>query len=269
METKKCCPGLTEMNNQEDMVKIFIKNSRGFIIAANHWFAGSESIIIMASGFTGDKSMNGRFEKLANKYSLAGISVITFDYCGCGESDDEILTPENAVLDLHSVVNYAKNRGYKNIGLFGQSYGALVCLKAYNKDIKTMVLTGALTGSIKYDWNNFYSQDQLDELSKTGHMRIYKDPAGPREMVIIDKKMLLDFEQVNQEQLLRNVECPVLIIHGDHDEEERTLLDITRRGMKYLSRDSKLEIIEGADHRFSDHLYLITDLSLKWFMGYL
>src|ERR1035437_7609278 len=173
------------MINQENMVKIFIKNSRGSILAANHWFAGSESIIIMAAGFTGDKSMNGRFEKLAAKFSQGGISVITFDYCGCGESDDEILTPENAVQDLHSVISYAKNRGYKNIGLYGQSYGALVCLRAYNGDIRTMVLTGPLTGNVKYNWENFYSRDQLDELEKTGHMRIYKDADSPRD---IDRK---------------------------------------------------------------------------------
>jgi pimeloyl-ACP methyl ester carboxylesterase len=257
------------MINQEDMVKIFIKNSRGFILAANHWFAGSESIIIMAAGLTGDKSMNGRFEKLAAKFSQGGISVITFDYCGCGESDDEILTPENAVIDLQSVINYAKNRGYKNIGLYGQSYGSLVCLRVYNSDIKTIVLTGALTGSIKYIWENYYSKEQLDELSKTGHMRIYKDAGSPREMVIVDKIMFDDFEQINQEQLLTKIKCPVLIIHGDHDDEERTLLDISRRGMKYLPHDSKIELIEGADHRFNEHLNIISDLSLKWFLGYL
>ncbi len=257
------------MNDQEDMVKIFIKNSRGFIIAANHWFAGSESIIIMASGFTGDKSMNGRYEKLANKFSQGGISVISFDYSGCGESDDEILTPEMAVQDLHLVINYAKNRGYKNIALYGQSYGGLVCLRGYTPDIRTMVLTGALTGSIKYNWEDFYSKDQLDELSKTGHMRIYKDTPSPRDMVIIDKKMLEDFENINQEQLLRKVECPVLIIHGDHDEEERKLLEISRIGLKYLSHDSKIELIEGADHRFIDYLNIISDLSLKWYLSYL
>jgi pimeloyl-ACP methyl ester carboxylesterase len=251
------------------MVKIFIKNSRGFIIAANHWFAGSESIIIMASGFTGDKSMNGRFEKLANSFSQRGISVITFDYGGCGESDDEILTPENAVHDLHSVMNYASNRGYKNIGLYGQSYGALVCLRGYRSDIRTIVLTGALTGSIKYNWEKFYSNEQLDELSKTGHMRIYKDSDSPRDMVIIDKKMLLDFEQIDQEQLLRRIECPILIIHGDHNDEERTLLETSRKGMRFLPRDSKIEIIEGADHRFNEHLSIISDLSLRWFAGYL
>ena len=196
------------------MVKIFIKNNRGFILAANHWFAGSESIIIMSAGFTGDKSMDGRFDKIAEKFCEAGYGVIAYDYCGCGESDDEILIPENAVRDLQSVVEYAKNRGYSNIGLFGQSYGALVSLRAYNQDISSIVLVGALTGIMKYDWNDYYSEKEMEELKRTGYMMIKKNSKA-RDIVIINRELLEDFNQIDQESLFRKVKCPVLIIHGD------------------------------------------------------
>jgi len=246
------------------MVKIFIKNNRGFIIAANHWFAGSESIIIMSAGFTGEKSMNGRFDKIAERFCEAGYGVIAYDYCGCGESDDEILTPENAVQDLLSVIAYAKHRGYSKIGLFGQSYGTLVSLRAYNKDINTMVLVGAVTGSIKYDWDKHYSEKELDELKRTGYMIIKKD-SSVRDVVIINREMLEDFDLIDQEKLLSKVMCPILIIHGDKGEEERMLSDISQGGVIYLSKGSKLEIIEGANHKFNDHLNIITDLAIKWY----
>ena len=246
------------------MVKIFIKNNRGFIIAANHWFAGSESIIIMSAGFTGDKSMNGRFEKMAEKFYEAGYGVIAYDYCGCGESDDEILTPENAVQDLLSVITYAKHRGYSNIGLFGQSYGGLVSLRAYSQDISTMVLIGAVTGSIKYDWKKHYSEKELEELNRTGYMMIKKD-SGERDVVIINREMLEDFDHINQENLLSKVLCPVLIIHGDTGEEEQMLSEISRSGLIYIPKGSKLEIIEGATHKFSNHLNEIANLSINWF----
>ena len=246
------------------MVKIFIKNNRGFIIAANHWFAGSESIIIMSAGFTGEKSMNGRFDKIAERFCEAGYGVIAYDYCGCGESGDEILTPENAVQDLLSVIAYAKHRGYSKIGLFGQSYGTLVSLRAYNKDINTMVLVGAVTGSIKYDWDKHYSEKELDELKRTGYMIIKKD-SGVRDVVIINREMLEDFDLIDQEKLLSKVMCPILIIHGDKGEEERMLSDISQGGVIYLSKGSKLEIIEGANHKFNDHLNIITDLAIKWY----
>jgi pimeloyl-ACP methyl ester carboxylesterase len=246
------------------MVKIFIKNNRGFILAANHWFAGSESIIIMSAGFTGDKSMNGRFEKIAEKFCEAGYGVIAYDYCGCGESDDEILTPENAVQDLLSVITYARHRGYSKIGLFGQSYGSLVSLRAYSQDISAMVLLGAITGIIKYDWNKHYSEKEMDELKRTGYMMIKKD-SGVRDVVIINREMLEDFDQIDQEVLLSKVICPVLIIHGDTGKEEQMLSEISRDGVRFLPKGSKLEIIEGATHRFNDHLNEIAHLATKWY----
>lgn len=246
------------------MVKIFIKNNRGFILAANHWFAGSESIIIMSAGFTGDKSMNGRFEKIAEKFCDAGYGVIAYDYCGCGESDDEILTPENAVHDLLSVIEYAKHRGYSNIGLFGQSYGGLVSLRAYSQDISAIVLVGAVTGVIKYDWNDHYSEKELDELKRTGYMMIKKD-SGVRDVVIINREMLEDFDLIDQKELLSRVKCPVLIIHGDTGEEERMLSQISQGGMGFLSTGSRLEVLEGTNHRFNDHINEIAKLATNWY----
>jgi pimeloyl-ACP methyl ester carboxylesterase len=248
------------------MVKIFIRNNRGFIIAANHWFSGTESIIIMSAGFTGDKSMNGRFDKIAQRFYDAGYGVIAYDYCGCGESDDEILTPDNAVQDLLSVIKYAKHRGYTNIGLFGQSYGALVSLRACCKDISSMVLVGAITGSINYYWDNHYSEQQMDELKRTGYMMIKKE-SELRDVVIINREMLEDFDHINQEELLKKADCPILLIHGDQGEEEIKLSGISREGLRLLPKGSKLEIIEGADHKFSEYLDDVTDMSLKFFAG--
>jgi pimeloyl-ACP methyl ester carboxylesterase len=248
----------------DTMVKIFIKNNRGFILAANHWFSGSESLIIMSSGFTGDKSMNGRFDKIAEKFYEAGFGVIAYDYCGCGESDDEILTPENAVQDLLSVIRYAKHRGYSRIGLFGQSYGSLVSLRAASKDIKSMVLVGAITGSVNYYWDNHYSEEEMEELKRTGYMMIKKD-SETRDVVIINREMLEDFDHIDQDELLKKTECPVLLIHGDRGKEESTLLEISRDGMVDLPMGSRLEIIEGADHKFADHLNIVSDIAIKWF----
>jgi pimeloyl-ACP methyl ester carboxylesterase len=246
------------------MVKIFIKNSRGFILAANHWFAGSESIIIMSAGFTGDKSMDGRFDKMAGKFCAAGYGVIAYDYCGCGESDDEILTPENAVQDLHSVIAYAKNRGYANIGLFGQSYGSLVSLRAYNKDVSSMVLAGAITGMVRYDWDKYYSEKEREEMKRTGYMMI-KKKSSTRDIVIINRELLDDFDRIDQESLLGKVKCPVLIIHGNKGEEEIMLSKISQEGILFLPMGSKVEIIEGADHKFSNHLDEIVNLAIKWY----
>ncbi len=62
-----------------------------------------------------------------------------------------------------------------------------------------------------------------------------------------------DFEQIDQQELLQSVKCPVLIIHGDGDDEERMLMQRSREGMKYLSTESRLDVIPGARHGFHEY----------------
>ena len=81
--------------------------------------------------------------------------------------------------------------------------------------------------------------------------------------------MLKDFEQIDQPRLLSRVKCPVLIIHGDADDEERMLLQRSRAGMRYLPADSRLEVIAGATHGFYDHLDELTERIQDWFSRYL
>ena len=43
------------------------------------------------------------------------------------------------------------------------------------------------------------------------------------------------------------------------------LSEISRKGMIYLSKESKVEIIEGASHRFDDKTDKIAELAIKWY----
>jgi len=65
------------------------------------------------------------------------------------------------------------------------------------------------------------------------------------------------------------VKCPILIIHGDGDEEERMLLQHSKAGMTFLPDDSRLEVIAGASHGFYDHLDELTEKIQSWFFEYL
>jgi pimeloyl-ACP methyl ester carboxylesterase len=218
----------------------------------------------MCHGFTSDKSSGGRFDRFANSFHQLGYSVLAFDFSGCGESDDDRLTIAKWVDDLHSAISFLKSKGYTNIALYGNSLGSRVCLQCYTAEISTMVLTGASTGPIKYNWDEYFTKEQMQELKEKGYITEHRR----QRTVIIDKQMLLDFELVNQEELLKNVHCPVLIIHGNADEEERRLCEITKQGMQWLSKDSKLEIIDGASHGFMDHLDIVEKLVTDWFLKY-
>ncbi|WP_167568853.1 alpha/beta hydrolase [Brevibacillus migulae] len=252
------------------MERIVIVNSRKKKLVGHLYPSSSGSIIIMAHGFTSDKSLNGRFDRLASAFVRSGFHVLTFDFSGCGESDDERISVEREVDDLQAVIDYAKARGFEKIALYGHSLGSLICLKCYRPDIVTMVLSGALTDAMHYNWEEYFRPEQLQELHERGYLTVEKE-TGPRKQIRIDQQMLLDFEQIHQQELLKPVRCPVLIIHGNHpgDEEELLLLERSQRAMALLSPESKLEVIEGATHRFLEHMDVLTKLADDWFCTYL
>jgi pimeloyl-ACP methyl ester carboxylesterase len=228
----------------------------------------STSIIIMAHGFTLDKSARGRADILADAFTRSGFHVLTFDFSGCGESDDDSLTVAKEVDDLQSAIQFVKARGFKKITLYGHSLGSLICLKCAGPEIETMVLSGALTDAMNYDWDEYFSREQMMELEEKGYLTLLRE-GEIRKTVIVDKQMLMDFAEINQSELLTHVSCPVLLIHGNHDEEERLLLERSKRALQYLSNDSELKIIDGATHGFMEHLNALTEMANRWYLKHL
>lgn len=79
--------------------------------------------------------------------------------------------------------------------------------------------------------------------------------------------MLIEREAIDQKELLRNINCPILIIHGTRDES--IPLEDSKEAIKLLSKDSQLETVEGADHDFKEHVDALVNLSKNWFLGHL
>ena len=79
--------------------------------------------------------------------------------------------------------------------------------------------------------------------------------------------MLIDRENVDQKELLRDVNCPTLLIHGTKD-TSIPLLD-SKKAISLLSENSRLKIVEGADHDFTEHLDIIVKITDEWFLKYL
>ena len=127
------------------MRRVTFRNSRGLRLVGHLHETDGPTAVVMAHGFTGDKSMQGRFDRVAAAVHGEGHAVLAFDYAGCGESDDDRITVGKHVDDLRSAVAFVRGEGYERVGLYGQSLGARVCLQAYEPGIRTMVLVGAGT----------------------------------------------------------------------------------------------------------------------------
>ncbi|MTI66976.1 MAG: alpha/beta hydrolase [Firmicutes bacterium] len=250
------------------MERLVFKNSRNLSLVGNLYTSDSNSIIIMAHGFTNNKSSQGRFNKIAEALNKLNFNVFAFDFSGCGESDPDILSAANEVDDLNSSIEFMKSKGYKKVALFGNSLGSLICLRCFKPEVETMVLMGALTHSMKYDWNEEFTQEQMAELEREGFITLNSIELGIRR---VGHQMLQDFEEIDQEELLKGVTCPVLIIHGNNEEdrEEIKLLENTKKGMHLLSEASELVVIDGAKHGCREHLDRVIELTTEWYLKHL
>lgn len=248
------------------MEKIVFKNFRGLSLVGNLQTSESKSIVILSHALANDKSERGKLDAVANKLNKSGFSTLAFDFSGCGESDDDTLTIKKEVDDLKSAINFVKTQGFENIALFGHSTGALVSLYAYNPKIKTIVLWSPVTNKVRYLWKDKLSKDQLEELSEKGFFT-RKRKNAIRETYHIDKQMLIDRESVNQKELLKGISCPVLIIQGTKDTS--VPVEDSENAIKLLSKESKLEIVENADHDFTEHVNEMVELTNNWFFKHL
>lgn len=70
---------------------------------------------------------------------------------------------------------------------------------------------------------------------------------------------------------MKGVGCPVLIIHGnsEEDQEELQLLERSRRGMALLPEGSNLVIVEGAKHGIKEKYDEVVRYADQWLKPYL
>lgn len=252
-----------------DVKRITFQNSRDKTLVGNLFQVPGDAIVVMAPGFCSDKSSQGRFEVYARGLNEKGISALAIDFAGCGESDDDLLTVDKEVEDLTSAIRFVQSQGYQRIGLYGNSLGGLICLRSYSPDIKAIAMTGGGSGPMKFDWSQHFSQTQIQELQEKGYITERNARNMHRNQVMIDQQMLKDFELVDQKQLLSNIKCPVLLIHGDGDEEECSLYQLSQTGMPYLPSTSELKLIPGAAHGFWGYIDAVAEFLTEWFVQHL
>jgi len=200
--------------------RVVFENSKGNKLSAilsNPTEETNCPMVILCHGLNSNKDSvtNVRLNEVLLKH---GIASFRFDFFAHGESEGKIeeRSAEEFTDDVLKAIDYLKGRGYNNFGIHGTSFGGVAAVMAASRssDLKVMVLK--CTG-----------------IGTSGTMPNYKK----------------DFENKTWIKAGEKITIPTLVIHGDEDK------DVELQSGKELAesiKTSRLEILEGADHKFSN-----------------
>jgi len=243
--------------------KINFKNSRGLNLVGvltKPDIDDKKNIIIISHGSASNKD-RPRLVKVSEKLCEAGFASLRYDTGGSGGSEDAPVTVANYTDDIKSAMKYIIDLGYSNLSLLGESLGGLSSILAYNKEIKSLVLWAPVTAS---KVPSILKDKQVEkDLENKGYFLYRKDEKDFK----FPKQYLEERTSINQEKILSKIKCPVLIIQGTND--NTIPLEDSKKALKYLSKESRLELIEGGIHSLNNKIDEIIPLTLNWFNKYL
>ena len=241
------------------MEKVKFENSRGKKLVGNYWEADSNAGILMSHGFTGDKHEWGYFDKVAEALNEAGYNVLAFDFSGGGESNKSPITAEKEIEDLDAAIDYIQTKGVEKVGLYGHSLGGYISLENYRPEVKAIVLTSPVTDSIDLSKNNLLWTVFAQLMGRVPSISYLKHK---RQLMWIDSKIVDEMKAVDQDEVLSDIECPVLIIHGSDDEV--VSLEDSKNAVEKLET-AKLEVINGLTHDYDNYLDKVSNAAVNWF----
>lgn len=229
---------------------INFKDSEGNNVVAIYLISNENldaPIVLIGHGFTSSK--NGSAKSIADLLSNIGINSLRIDFYGHGESDGkfEDVTVSRGVDDVLSAINFLDQRGHTDIHYLGTSYGGACGILAAAKTAKLKSLI--LRSPVADFWTRELmrmSKEKLLEWETEG-FRMYV--MGNGKDLRLNYSFLKDMEQTNGFAAAKNIEIPTLIVHGDQDESVPILLS---EMLVKVIPNSKLVVIKGADHRYSD-----------------
>ncbi len=208
---------------------------------------GNGAAAIICHGFRSSKdgASSPRLQRILNK---GGVSTLRFDFFGHGESGGrfEDITISEAVKNTLSAIRFLNGKGYGRIGLVGSSFGGIssIMTASKSKDLRVLVLRAPVSN---------YEEKELAKRGKDG-LKKWKE-TGYVEYAEEGRKWKLkysffeDFKNNNGYEAGKNIKIPTLIIHGDKDEVVSVEQSVK---LSKMITNSRLEIIKGADHNFSN-----------------
>jgi alpha-beta hydrolase superfamily lysophospholipase len=203
------------------------------------------AIVVMSHGFTSSKDSKIYCE-LQDMLNARGIGTLRYDYFGHGDRGEkfEDITLSAACGSLYSAMDFARQKGNRDIALLGASFGGLLSIiGAAVKPVKALVLKSPVTDPVSF-WRGRLGDDGIQRWKEDGIL--HYDGCG--EKYDLKSGFWENLNHYDMPLLIQRVSCHTLIVHGSADtvvplEQSRKMAEMT---------GAELKVIEGADHAYSN-----------------
>ena len=178
-----------------------------------------------------------------------GIATFRFDFFGQGESPgpfDEITTTL-AVEQAQAAFDLVRQKGYRQIGLMGSSFGGLVAIltAAQRPDLACLALKCPVV--------DFAEELRLEfgdeELARWKATDTIPNIMGGSDRIALRYAFYEDCLRQIAYDPARSITAPTVIVQGDRD--EHVPLHQSRQLYEALRVEKHLEMVPGADHQFT------------------
>lgn len=221
-------------------------------------------LVIVCHGFTGSKEGGGRALEMAGQLGGAGYAALLFDFAGCGQSEgswDE-LTLSGQVDDLSAVAGWCRENGFSPLIVNGRSFGGAtaLCCAAQNQAIDGVCTWAALA----YPYGFFSALLAGSRLLEADGPDDETAPlASEGKTVYIKRRFINDLRLYDPAGCAARITPrPLLVMHGTADE----LIPVEEAEIIYQAagEPKELQLIAGADHRFSGHAGRLRASFYRW-----
>jgi len=226
------------------MEKVYFSNSKGDELKGILSNPGeAKSIVVLCHGFASAKD-GTTFKLMEPRFNEKGIATLRFDFYGHGESDGkfEDITISEARDDALKAINFVKEAGYEKIGMIGSSFGGMAAIlaAAQSKDLVVLGLKAPVSDYL----GKLVAKGGVEAWKEQGYL-MYPGGSGPKRL---NYSFFEDAETIKGYEEAAKIEIPSLIVHGDADAD--VPIEQSKKAVTVMP-DCQLEILPGADHRFS------------------
>jgi pimeloyl-ACP methyl ester carboxylesterase len=221
-----------------------------------------DSAAILSHGYLSSKQSRTN-QELARLLNDAGISTISYDLYGHGESEGDVehLTISKAVDSLNAVYDYAESK-YGKIGLCGSSFTGSVTLIAAARKTPAAIALKCPVFMPKELWDWRHAEKGIAQWKKQGYVEAF----GTKWYY----EAYEDSEKYDMRKIASSITAPTLVVHGNKDVTV-PLSQAENLVFSLGSEEKRLLEIKGADHFFKDerHFSLMASSITGWFSDHL